>query len=299
MPDVKTTRSYKELSTFQLLCINEIYQIIDRKCSKSIPDWNMIGFEKALVNGSKSMERRVRELICSDLSEMDVRKPLNQYLSPGEHYAQELFLVLPRLWARDVRSFLLFWAYVARKYSDMVLPIDKEKCREIYMTVLKEFGLRLYAHQDFYVERFSVSGKGNDDTALLAPDDLQSALHHIEHRNQAFTRRTEYHGGPVYLDSAVKQLNEFSAHIHPAYTVRADLGIHDLCFAVDSYATERQRDYTFCRWGIFSGEPMTYNACGTKFYVTGARIRACENTLVRNVGHQAKELFTRKAMNKE
>lgn len=294
MPDTENIISYTALSTYQLLCIREIYNLIDDRCSKAISGWNIESFEKSLVSGTVDDEGRIRALVENDLLALDARKPLKRYLADGDHYAQELFLTAPQMRADDVRPFLLFWAYVAREYSDMALPIDKMQCRAIYMAAIKRFGMRLYSSYDFNIDRFAVPRQGYYSTPLLREEEIRIALFTIIQRNQAYTRRTVYDGGPVYLNAVVERFNEFLESVFPAYAVRLDISIHDICFAIDSYATERQRDYTLFKWGVFTGKPATYAACGRKFGISGARIRACENTVVRNVGHKAKELFVKR-----
>ncbi len=42
--------SYTELSTYQLLCIRGVYQLIDTICADKYADWNIIDFEKAVVS---------------------------------------------------------------------------------------------------------------------------------------------------------------------------------------------------------------------------------------------------------
>lgn len=86
--------SYTELSTFQLLCIKDVYQLIDTICADKYADWNIIDFEKAVVSNkypNSYDEQSVRAAIESSLLKLDAEKPRKRYLEQGKHYAYELF----------------------------------------------------------------------------------------------------------------------------------------------------------------------------------------------------------------
>lgn len=287
--------SYTDLSTYQLLCVRDAYQMIDVVCADKFSEWNIVDFEKAVVNGfihSPYDEQTVRNLIYDGLRELDEKKPLKRYLESGQHYVCELFLQVPYVYTHDERPFLLFWAYLAREYGDEILPIEKARCREIFQSVLKRFKMRLYINDDYYIDRFTIPAD-TDSAAPLSEMNLRTAFFTVTHRNQAYSRRTVYNGGAVYLDKAAEKFGKFLDGVFPGYAVRDDFNIHDLCFAVDSTCTELQRDYVFSLWGVFTGESLTYTACGEKCGVTKNRISACENTILRNVGHTERCLFAR------
>ena len=89
--------SYTELSTYQLLCIKDVYQLIDTICADKYADWNIIDFEKAVVSNkypNSYDEQSVRTAIESSLLKLDAEKPRKRYLEQGKHYAYELFLYL-------------------------------------------------------------------------------------------------------------------------------------------------------------------------------------------------------------
>lgn len=287
--------SYSELSTYQLLCIRETYDLIDAQCSACVPDWNIVDFEKEVVSnlsGNTSRIQIVRERIAEGLRELDNQMPLKQYLEQGEHSARELFLQAPEISAKDKRPFLLFWAYVAREYSHMTLPIEKSRCRDNFQSVLKQFKLRLYGNRDYTVERFC-SFHNIESMIQLREADLRGAQFTIDGRNQAYARKTVFEDNPIYLDKAKDRFRRFLDNVYPEYEVKEDLTIHELCFAVDSTCTSLQRDYVFLLWGVFTGKPMNLSNCARAFGVTGSRIKACENTVVRNAGHEELAILAR------
>lgn len=82
--------SYTELSTYQLLCIKDVYQLIDTICADKYADWNIIDFEKAVVSNkypNSYDEQSVRTAIESSLLRLDSEKPRKRYLEQGKHYA--------------------------------------------------------------------------------------------------------------------------------------------------------------------------------------------------------------------
>lgn len=70
-------------------------------------------------------EQSVRTAIESSLLRLDSEKPRKRYLEQGKHYAYELFLYLPEQFRFDEQPYKLFWAYMAREFSNNELPIEK------------------------------------------------------------------------------------------------------------------------------------------------------------------------------
>lgn len=165
--------SYTELSTYQLLCIKDVYQLIDTICADKYADWNIIDFEKAVVSNkypNSYDEQSVRTAIESSLLRLDSEKPRKRYLEQGKHYAYELFLYLPEQFRFDEQPYKLFWAYMAREFSNNELPIEKKQFRERYIAVLKKFNMRLYSNRTLYVKRFSVKTRYGEQMELEERD---------------------------------------------------------------------------------------------------------------------------------
>lgn len=285
--------SYTELSTYQLLCNKEVYQLIDTLCVEKFSDWRMEEFERAVVSGKTQTsydEDSVRAVIENRLREMDTEKPLKRYLEEGQHYAYELFLYLPQIKECDESPFLLFWAYMAREFGDIELPIEAKQCRELYISVLKKFNIRLYSKNDYHIDRFSIKDS-YENSAPLNDGDIREALFTIEKRNQAFLRKREYNGEPVFLEKAAEKFSDFFGRIYPHTKLKRDFNVHDLCFAIDSSCTELQSNNTLLLWGVFTGEPLNYLACSRKCGVSNSRIKQCENTVVRNTGHSNRNMI--------
>lgn len=236
--------SYTELSTYQLLCIKDVYQLIDTICADKYADWNIIDFEKAVVSNkypNSYDEQSVRTAIESSLLRLDSEKPRKRYLEQGKHYAYELFLYLPEQFRFDEQPYKLFWAYMAREFSNNELPIEKKQFRERYIAVLKKFNMRLYSNRTLYVKRFSVKTRYGEQMELEERD-IRNAFSTLEGRNQAYTRKYDRIADTAYLDRAVEKLEEFAQRIYPDYQIRKDLNVHELCFAIDSACTELARN---------------------------------------------------------
>ena len=283
--------SYTELSTYQLLCNKEIYQIIDKLCAEKFPDWDIETFERSVVGCAIKAsydEESVRAVIDSRLRELDTERPLKQYLESGKHCAFELFLYFPTSEEYDDRPYRLFWAYMAREFGDAELPM--EDCRERYLSVLKLFNIRLYAPIYINIERFSVKNSYGE-SVLLSERDVRKALFTIERRNRAFLRKRYYSSEPVFLEKASEKFSEFFRRIYPHTRLKKDFNVHDLCFAIDSTCTEHQCDNILLLWGVYTGEPLNYSECAKKCGVSCSCIRQCERAVVRNVGHGGKEII--------
>lgn len=285
--------SYTELSTFQLLCIKDVYQLIDTICADKYADWNIIDFEKAVVSNkypNSYDEQSVRTAIESSLLRLDSEKPRKRYLEQGKHYAYELFLYLPEQFRFDEQPYKLFWAYMAREFSNNELPIEKKQFRERYIAVLKQFNMRLYSNRTLYVKRFSVKTRYGEQMELEERD-IRNAFSTLEGRNQAYTRKYECIGETAYLDRAVEKLGEFTQRIYPDYQIRKDLNVHELCFAIDSACTELARNDILLLWGVFTGKPITLAACGSKRGVSPSCIRQRQEMVVRNTGHGSRRII--------
>lgn len=283
--------SYTELSTYQLLCNKEIYQIIDQLCAEKFPDWNIESFERSVIGcriQAAYDEKAVRAVIDSHLRELDSEKPLRQYLESGRHSAYELFRYPQASEEYDDRPFRLFWAFMAREFGEAELPF--KDCREQYLAVLKRFNIRLFAPICSSIDRFSVKN-GYGETVLLSERDVRKALYKIEGRNRAFQRKRYYNGEPVFLETASKKFSDFFKRIYPHIRLKENFNVHDLCYAMDSSCTEHQCERALMLWGVFTGEPLKYTACGKKFGVSGNCIRQCENAVIRNAGHCGKEIL--------
>lgn len=233
--------SYTELSTYQLLCIKDVYQLIDTICADKYADWNIIDFEKAVVSNkypNSYDEQSVRTAIESSLLRLDSEKPRKRYLEQGKHYAYELFLYLPEQFRFDEQPYKLFWAYMAREFSNNELPIEKKQFRERYIAVLKKFNMRLYSNRTLYVKRFSVKTRYGEQMELEERD-IRNAFSTLEGRNQAYTRKYDRIADTAYLDSTItnKEVLMMSLGANNARAPKFDIPIwHKLNLTIDEAA---------------------------------------------------------------
>lgn len=285
--------SYTDLSTYQLLCIKDVYQMMDNLCMGKLPSWDIVNFEKAIVSSNVHCsfdEETVREIIKDGLLKLDEEKTLKRYLEDGKHYAYELFMYLPENFHITQKQYILFWAYMAREFSDLELPVDAKRFREKYITVMKQFNFPYDTGCTRSVERFSVKTKYGVQNELDEAE-LRQALYILEARNRAFMRERDYDGEKVYLGKAIEELSAFAERVWPSYRVRKDLNIHDFLFALDSTCTEASRDDVLALWGVFTGEPMSFTACGRRRGVTGSRIRQTQVNVISRVGNRARRII--------
>lgn len=92
--------------------------------------------EGAWKEGEVSLEQR-KELskeIASIFDELDKTKPILEINSVGTHYANELFYIPPNKWCYNGDPFL--WGYLARKFSNVLLPLSKEHFTELFKDFL-------------------------------------------------------------------------------------------------------------------------------------------------------------------
>ena len=287
--------SYTQLSTYNLLLDKSTYNLIDTVCKVKFADWDIVAFERAILGENSQAsysEAAVRNAIYEQLLDLDKAKPSLLYLEQGNHYATEIFRIVPEtIYPRE--SFKMFWSHISRVFSDYVLPIDKYEFRKVFLSELEKLGIRQQTNRDYYISQFTVRNTfGNE--GMLNAKDIREAMYTVEARNQAFSKRTANNGANAYLDAICSVLKERAEeHSTENWTLklREDFDIHSLCFAVDSSCTEKQRDGAFLRWGIFTGEPLSYAECGRRLGVTGKCVALYEHAVIRHLISNKKMLF--------
>lgn len=268
--------SYTQLSTYNLLQDKCTYNLMNEICEKKFDDWDIMAFERAILGEDTQVsytEEDVRSAICEHLFALDKTRPNLLYLEQGTHYGSELFRIVPES-SEPRSSFKLLWSHISRVFSDYVLPIDKNEFRQMFLAELEKIGIRQQTNREYRIAQFAINdGFGKDGT--INAKDVRYAMYFAEARNRAFSLQTENNGETIYLD-VIRDILEKKAKMYSNeyYTLRLkkDFDIHTLCFVVDSSCTVKQRTAAFLRWGVFTGEPLTYEECGRRLGVSGKSV---------------------------
>lgn len=287
--------SYTQLSTYNLLQNNEIYNRTNEICNELFSDWSIENFERLLLGEKIQLsfsEDDVRNAINDTLLGLDKTKPFLRYLEQGKHYGYELFTNIPEP-SHYETSFMKFWLYISRAFSEYVLPIDEKQFRTFYLDATEKLGIRLSNNRDYSIDRLVVNnGYGND--GFINAKDIREAMYVVEARNRAFHKRMTYNCEQSLLDVPKRILNERADNYDNPYwkmKLKDDFDIHSLCFAVDSSCTVRQRNVAFLKWGVFTGTPLKYIECGRKLGISGNCVRQFENAVIRNSIRDKSMLF--------
>lgn len=278
--------SYKSFNIYQLLCHRRTYELIDDVCKAGIPNWNISRFEREIHSELLDMGSTidtVMELVSAKLDELDRQYPLLRYLEQGQHVGDELFLTVPDP-QFDYSAYYILWAIIAREFSGELLPMDETELRKKFVSIVKGYGINYENGKNYEVDALKINDGWHLD-GLVNAHDIRRSLYLVEDRNRAFMKRMECDADKLYIDHARKRFEQHCQLISTqdqCYVLRKDFDAHNMCFAIDSSCTVKQRDYTFQRWGIFTGKPLSCNKAGAVCGVTTERIRQSENTVLRN-----------------
>jgi len=278
--------SYKSFNIYQLLCHRKTYELIDEACKTGIPGWDISRFEREIHSELLDMRSTidtVLELVSAKLDELDKEQPLLRYLEHGQHVGDELFLTIP-FPQYKYSAYYILWAIIAREFSGEPLPMDGTELRKKFVSIVKSFGINPENNNDYKVDALKINDGWYLD-GLVNAEDIRRSLYLVEDRNRAFKQRMECDADKLYIDRAKKRFEQHCSVIsrqNQCYVLREDFDAHNMCFAIDSSCTVRQRDYAFQRWGVVTGEPMSYQKSGVICGVTAERIRQSESTVLRN-----------------
>lgn len=278
--------SYKSFNIYQLLCHRRAYDLIDKVCKTGIPGWDISRFEREIHSELLDMRSTidtVMELVSAKLDELDKQHPLPRYLEQGQHIGDELFLTVPAP-QFDYSAYYILWAIIAREFSGEPLPMDETELRNEFVSIVKSYGINLEKNNDYKVDALKINDGGHLD-GLVNAHDIRRSLYLVEDRNRAFKQRLECDADKLYIDHAKKRFEQHCQLISKQdqyYVLREDFDVHNMCYAIDSSCTVRQRDYAFQRWGVLTGKPMSCQKSGVICGVTAERIRQSESTVLRN-----------------
>lgn len=291
--------SYKSFNIYQLLCHRETYELIDAACKTAIPNWDISRFEREIHSELLDMTSTidtVMDLVSAKLDELDKQHPLLRYLEQGQHVGAELFLTVPAP-QFDCSAYYILWAIIAREFSSEPLPMDEAELRRRYVSIVKSYGINIEKNTVYAIDALKANDGWHLD-GLVNAHDIRRSLYLVEDRNRAFKQRLECDADKLYIDHARKRFEQHCQLISTQdqrYVLREDFDAHNMCFAIDSSCTVKQRDYTFQRWGVFTGKPLSCNKAGAVCGVTTERIRQSENTVLRNSVRDRRALLVRRS----
>jgi len=278
--------SYKSFNIYQLLCHRKTYELIDEACKTEIPGWDISRFEREIHSELLDMRSTidtVLQLVSAKLDELDKEQPLLRYLEHGQHIGDELFLSIPSP-QFEYSAYYILWAIIAREFSGEPLPMDETELRNKFVSIVKSYGINLEKNNDYEIDALKINDGWYLD-GLVNAHDVRRSLYLVEDRNRAFKQRMECDADKLYIDQAKKRFEQHCQIIsnpNQCYALRKDFDVHNMCFAIDSSCTARQRDYAFQRWGVLTGKPMSCQKSGAVCGVTAERIRQSESTVLRN-----------------
>ena len=124
---------YDKLTYNDILHHQAAYECFDKAGKELFPDWDIIGFEKAVLgcgdNHYLFMAEQIKK-VPHLFGDLDETMPFLRFREEGQHYGYELFLSPPKHWGS--RGAPLWWAYAARKFTYDKLPMDEQFFYEKY-----------------------------------------------------------------------------------------------------------------------------------------------------------------------
>lgn len=147
----------------QLMHEQDSYDILLECHHKLFAIFNEHKFEKFLLAESPNpmTELNLILVIKNQLNDLDERKPLLSMSEKGIHYAFELFIKKPCDWMGDGCQYL--WAYIARQFSNITLPISQRELIEKYLGVLSKFNVPYAIDKTDAISEFSHEGEGSGE----------------------------------------------------------------------------------------------------------------------------------------
>lgn len=273
---------YEKLTYNDILHHKAAYDRFDMVGKALFADWDIIGFEKAVLGFGDEhylyMADKIKET-PNLYGDLDTKMPILRFLEEGQHYAYELFITPPTCWGSEGTP--LWWAYASRKLSAYTLPVDEETLFEAYNSVAKEFGIKINSGKPYYIERFDAGGL---NAGIVSGDFVRSGWYTIRDRNQLYQNGINKNVD-LYLDKAKERIswycNRFRAD---EFELVPDMSKHDFIFAMnDSKINEHQMEIAFLLWGVFTGTPLTITEVANIKGVSYEAIRSIESRVLQKL----------------
>lgn len=273
---------FENLKYNDILCHQAAYECFDRAGKELFPEWDIVGFEKAVLGDGDSRYLSMAEKIKEDgnlFGKLNTSMPFLRFREKGQHYGYELFLSPPSFWGS--RGAPLWWAYAARQFTFDKLPMDELALYEKYNGIAKKFEINMNYDGYNYIERFAAGGMSS---GVVGSQFVRRGWRTIRNRNRLYTKE-EVLNENIYLDRAKEQIDRYCKNFGcGTYEVVPNLTAENFMYAVqDSEITSHQKDTVFLLWGIYSGKPLSYAETAAQKAVTVNRIRQIESTFLRHL----------------
>lgn len=273
---------YEKLNYKDILHHQAAYECFDKAGKELFPDWNIVGFEKAVLGDGDSCYLSMAEKIKGDTSlfgDLNTSMPFLRFREKGQHYGYELFLSPPSFWGS--RGAPLWWAYAARQFTFDKLPMDESALYEKYKGIAKKFGINMNHNNYYYIERFAAGGMSS---GMVGSQFVRQGWMTIRNRNRLYTKE-EVLNENIYLDRAKEQIDWYCKNFGRSICeVVPSLTAENFMYAVqDSEITSHQKDTVFLLWGVYSGKTLSYAETAAQKAVTENCIRQIECTFLRHL----------------
>lgn len=146
---------FENLKYEDILCHQEAYNYFDEAGRRLFDEWDMVGFEKAVLGAGNTrflaMADKIKEIptLYQDLNE---RMPFLRFREEGQHYGYELFLTPPSSWGSRGAPF------GGHTQQDNLHTINFRWTRSIFLTninqsqkslVLEQAGAVIHIYRNF------------------------------------------------------------------------------------------------------------------------------------------------------
>lgn len=175
---------YDKLTYNDILHNQAAYEHFDKAGRGLFADWDIIGFEKAVLGCENNHYLFMAEQIMKApnlFGDLDKTMPFLRFKEKGQHYGYELFLSPPKNWGS--RGAPLWWAYAARQFTYDKLPMDEQFFFKKYKSILQEFGMKFYGNRYVYIERFAAGGMSS---GMVGEEFVRQAWYELILRNRLY-----------------------------------------------------------------------------------------------------------------
>lgn len=164
----------------ELMFEQESYDILFNCHRELFAFFNVHKFEKYLLDKSPSPMSELNLIIevKDKLNELDIKKPLIRPNESGNHYGFELFYNCP-----FIREAPFFWTYMARNFSNDLLPLSQHELISKYLTLISELNIPFGKDESIYLEQFD---HGEANKGIISGQIAEKGLDYLLARAKEF-----------------------------------------------------------------------------------------------------------------
>lgn len=266
---------FHKLSYKDILHHQAAYDCFDEAGKRLFPDWDIIGFEKAVLGCGDMRYLQMAEKIKKEpnlYGDLDKTMPFLRFREKGQHYGYELFLSPPAFWGSRGAPF--WWAYTARQFTFDKLPMDEGYFYQKYKGIAREFGLKIDNNNYVEIERFAAGGMSS---GVVGEQFVRQGWYDVRRRNRLYTQKIQL-ADYLYLDKVKERIAWYCKGIR-AFELEPQFDFDDVDFQFafeDTDITDHQREIVCELWGLYTGKPLTVREAADKFGISTERIRNIE-----------------------